>query len=318
MSNRLLRGFSGRFLLLSAYFFVTRVAIRTFVAKKVMAYYHVYTKGLEDCEMFRDREDFITGMNLLAVVCCTVDVRLLAFVLMNNHVHFVVKGSYREVEKFISLYKNLLSRYLGRRYGLVKFLHRLETSISVVEDGGDALKRLIAYVLNNPVKAGINCTPQGYEWSSARCYFNQCDSTADTCAVGELGVVFARNIFHTNKKLPADWRVNSSGYVTPESYVDVKAVEMCYGRSRSFEYFLSASLTSKRSLAENIVFKDEILRSALKELLEKKYDVGSVADLDEFMTKHLLRDLRVRFTASHKQLARVLGLKLDEVMRYLE
>lgn len=282
-----------------------------------MAYYHVYTKGLEDCEMFRDREDFITGMNLLAVVCFTVDVRLLAFVLMNNHVHFVIKGSYREVEKFISLYKNLLSRYLGRRYSLVKFLHRLETSISVVDEG-DALRRLIAYVLNNPVKAGINCMPQGYEWSSARCYFNQCDNSSDTCTVGELGVVFARSIFHTNKKLPADWRVNNSGYVVPESYVDVRAVEMCYGRSRSFEYFLSASLANKRSLAENIVFKDEILRSALNELLEKKYDVADIADLDEFMTKHLLRDLRSRFTASHKQLARVVGLKVDQVMRYLE
>jgi hypothetical protein len=53
-------------------------------------------------------------------------------------------------------------------------------------------------------------------------------------------------------------------------------------------------------------------------LLEKKYDVGNVADLDEFMTKHLLRDLRGRFTASHKQLARVVGLKVDEVMKYLE
>ena len=33
--------------------------------------------------------------------------------------------------------------------------------------------------MNNPVKAGINCVATGYEWSSARCYFNQIDLTAD-------------------------------------------------------------------------------------------------------------------------------------------
>ena len=77
-------------------------------------------------------------------------------------------------------------------------------------------------------------------------------------------------------------------------------------------------MAGKRSLNENIVFKDEILRLAVKELLEKKYEVGKVTDLDGFMIKHLLRDLRSRFTASSKQLARVVGLKLDDVLKYLE
>jgi hypothetical protein len=60
------------------------------------------------------------------------------------------------------------------------------------------------------------------------------------------------------------------------------------------------------------------LRSALKDLLDKKYEVAEVTDLDGFMIKHLLRDLRSRFTASSKQLARVVGLKLDDVLKYLE
>ena len=69
----------------------------------------MYTKGLEDRLIFRDKKDFITGMNLVAVVCFSVDVRLLAFVLMSNHVHFVIKGSRKEVERFICLYKMTIS-----------------------------------------------------------------------------------------------------------------------------------------------------------------------------------------------------------------
>ena len=145
-----------------------------------MKYFHVYTKGLEDKQIFRNREDFIAGMNLLAVVCSTFpQLKLLAFVLMSNHVHFVLYGTEKQAKKFIDMYKNLVSRYVRTHYGEVKYLRHLLTTVSEVTLENEGLKRLIAYVLNNPVKAGINCVATGYEWSSARCYFNQIDLTAD-------------------------------------------------------------------------------------------------------------------------------------------
>ena len=78
-----------------------------------MGYFHVYTKGLEDRLIFRDREDFIAGMNLVAVVCFSVEVRLLAFVLMSNHVHFVVRGSREEAERLRRVWMRLRVRLLG-------------------------------------------------------------------------------------------------------------------------------------------------------------------------------------------------------------
>ena len=302
---------------LSVYFFVTRIGLRNFV-EKTMGYFHVYTKGLEDRLIFRDREDYIAGMNLVAVACFSVGVRVLAFVLMSNHVHFVVKGSFQGADRFIYLYKNLLSRYLSWRYGTKQFLHNVKTSVAAVEMDGDALKRLIAYILNNPVKAGIMCVPQGYEWSSARCYFNSMDSARDTRLVGELGVDQARAMFHTKKRLPADWRVCSSGYVTPESYIDVDEVEKCYGTSRSFEYFLSSSLSVRKGVNENVTFSDAVLRAAMAELLDKKYMVADVGQLNSFLLSHLLRDLKSRFGAPTQQLARVVGVSLSEVLRSLE
>lgn len=282
-----------------------------------MGYFHVYTKGLEDRLIFRDREDFIAGMNLVAVVCFSVEVRLLAFVLMSNHVHFVVRGSREEAERFINLYKNLLSRYLRRRYGAEMFLRRVETSVDAVESEGDGLKRLIAYVLNNPVKAGIGCVPQGYEWSSARCYFSHMDYSLDTRPVGQLGVDMARAMFHTKKRLPAEWRVCTSGYVIPQSYIAVEEAERCFGSSRSFEYFLSSSLTARKGVNENVTFSDAVLKAAMVELLEKKYLVSDVSELDDFLRSHLVRDLKQRFGAPTQQLARVIGMRLSEVLRCL-
>ena len=283
-----------------------------------MAYYHVYTKGLEDRLLYRDRDDFIAGMNMVAIVCFSVDVKLLAFVLMSNHLHFVVLGSKEKVDKFIWLYKNLLSRYLKGKYGDVKFLRHLETSVSLVDNVGDNLKRLIAYVLNNPVKAGINCVPQGYEWSSARCYFNATDSSTDTVFIGSLGTEEARRILRSKKRLPAHWRLNSSGYIIPESYIDIDSVERCFVRSRSFEYFLSSSLSAKKGLSENIAFSDSVLKMALSELLEKKYEVSHVGQMDDFLKKHMLRDLKSRFGTPVQQLARVVEMSVSDVLRLLE
>lgn len=283
-----------------------------------MGYFHVYTKGLEDRELFRDREDFIAGMNILAVTCFSCKVKLLAFVLMTNHVHFVLKGRKDVADRFIWLYKNLLSRYLRKRYGEVKFLHRLRTSVDPVEMTDENLKRLIAYVLNNPVKAGINCVAFGYEWSSARCYFNKIDEMRESTKVSEFSVRELRKILHSCFKLPASCRIGSSGYVIPQSYVDSETVEQLFGRAQSFEYFLSTSLSVRKGVTENLSFSDAVLTSALREILDIKYGVSSFTDLNEFLKKNLLKDMKSRFTASSKQLARVIGLSVSDVIRYLQ
>jgi REP element-mobilizing transposase RayT len=291
--------------------------MQTFVAKKAMTYFHVYTKGLEDREIFRDRADFIAGMNILAVVCISCKVRLLAFVLMSNHVHFLLQGDHDAADRFIWLYKNLVSRYLRKRYREVGYLRRIVTTVAEVESDEEALKRLIAYILNNPVKAGINCVPQGYEWSSARCYFNLMNDTDNSTSVSEYSARKLSEILHSRKNLPPYWSINASGYVVPRCYVESAAVERLYGRSRSFEYFLSTSLSVRKGVFENITFSDAVLISALNELLEKKYAVAHVSELNDFLKTNLLKDLKSRFSASSKQLARVLGMNISDIIRLM-
>ena len=118
-----------------------------------MKYFHAYTKGLEDKQLFRDREDFIAGMNLLAVVCSTFpQLKLLAFVLMSNHVHFMLYGTEPHAKKFIDMYKSTLSKYLHSKYRVSKYLRHLITTVSEVSLENEGLKRLIAYVLGNDIQ----------------------------------------------------------------------------------------------------------------------------------------------------------------------
>lgn len=287
--------------------------------KMAKKYFHVYTKGLEDKQLFRSREDFIAGMNLLAVVVSSFPpLRLLAFVLMSNHVHFVIYGTEEEARRFIDMYKNLVSRYVRKRYGEAKYLRHLETTVSEVSLENEGLKRLIAYVLNNPVKAGINCIASGYEWSSAKCYFNQIGTTQPIRRVGDLKYKERVDIFHSKHAVPDSWWINSSQYVDPMSYVDYRHVQNIFGRSSSLQYFMSATLSVKRGTTEGIVFSDSIINIALVEILEKKYGVHSLSQLDRGLLKSLIRELKVRFTAPSKQIARVLHIPINDVVSMLE
>ena len=54
------------------------------------------------------------------------------------------------------------------------------------------------------------------------------------------------------------------------------------------------------------------------ELLEKKYAVKSVRELNELLLKNLIRELRGRFGCPVQQLARVMELTVSEIVRLIE
>ena len=54
------------------------------------AYWLVTTEHLKKGLWFRDDEDYRVGMNYVAIASFVYGVMVLAFVLMSNHVHFVL------------------------------------------------------------------------------------------------------------------------------------------------------------------------------------------------------------------------------------
>ena len=284
-------------------------------------YYHVYTKGLEDDVIFRDRSDYVVGMNYVAVALKVAGVDLLVFVLMSNHFHFLVYADRLSALKFIDTYKRVISRYIRNTYGVSKLLRTIETSCSEVDMNDEAIKRLIAYILNNPVKAGVNCFPQNYEWGSGKCYFSNIDYTKDSRPLSELGTRERRRLLHSRAILDDNYMINSQGYVEPESYVRKDLVEKIFRSAKSFEYFLSISSRNLRSDSsedsKQVVFSDTLVLSGVNEILEKRYESLDVSELSELNRSKLILELRKVFNAPPKQLARVLGLTLREVVNSL-
>lgn len=282
-----------------------------------MKYYHVYTKGLEDDVIFLDREDFVVGMNYVAIACFQCQVTILAFVLMSNHFHFIIYSSRSDAERFIRLYKQMISHYIRLKYGKVAFLQRVAASCDEVSPMDDGLKRCIAYVLDNPVKAGLFCVPQGYEWGSAGCYFSDIHSVDEGTPVTGYSVRELKRILHSGARLDDSFRISSAGYIDPRSYVDYTAVEEIFGRPKSFEFFLSTSASSRRAKRDVIMFSDDLVRDAMNEVLRSKYGLSVSEDLTDDVKIMLIKDIRSCFNAPANQIARVVGCSVRFVVQTL-
>ena len=263
--------------------------------------------------IFREREDYITGMNYIAICTFSIGISMLAFTLMSNHFHFVVYGTPEEAKCFIDLYKRLISRYTSNKYDTEQLLRRVSTGCKMIERSNESLKSIIAYVLRNHIKAGINISVQGYEWSSGHCYFAGKNLLEDSKSVSEIGTKEYRKIMRSKIRLSDQYRFNLRGYIEPASYVCYDFVENCFGRTQNFDYFIY-KVGSSRSSEGPVEFSDDLVLSGLKEILFKKYEAQSIEDVGGNGHKDILLILKRQFNCSPKQLARIMKMTTKEVM----
>lgn len=284
--------------------------------------YLVTTDHLEEGLWFRDDEDFITGMNYVAIQAARGRVTVLAFILMSNHLHFVVNGRWEGVKAFIDTLKSRYSRYLSNKYGEKEFLRRNRVDIQEVEDVDDAVRRVIAYVQMNCVSANICLTPGMYPWGTGSIFFNA--ARREGTRIAQVSKRKLIKLLHSNdvEALPADWLIGPEGYVLPECYVNVKYVEWLYGTPNRMNYFLNSSSKAQKRLESASrhlpSFKDQIILAALPDLYRTMFGKRHFGDLHPEEQSECLRQIRYRFSADPKQIARVVGITYADAARLLE
>ena len=133
-------------------------------------YYHVCSEGLEKRMIFRNRREFIMGINYVALCHLKCNVRILCFCLMGNHFHFILSGSYQECWKFGNEYKRMCGMMMKRTQESDAGMKDVELQVKEITNMS-YLEYAIAYVLRNPVVAGFRIMPHQYEWSSGDMYF---------------------------------------------------------------------------------------------------------------------------------------------------
>lgn len=280
----------------------------------------VTTQHLEDGLWFPLEADFKTGMNYVAVLAAEGSVLVLAFILMSNHVHFVLYGARDDTLWFINEFKRRHSKYLHKKYGIDKLLKDNDVDIRDIPLEEEAVERAIAYVQMNCVAANICSHPTQYPWGSGNVFFN-----ADSPKGIRVDSMKARarwRLLHSKTVVPGHWLISDDGYIIPSSYVKCDFVENLYRSPKRMDYFLRTSSKARARIESGEssipVFNDQVMVAALPDLCRTLFQKSTLHELSDKQKREALRQLRFRFSANIHQIARVVGSDYNTVAKLLD
>ena len=276
------------------------------------AYYHFSTDHLEKRRLFSDRKDFIYAVNSLAILLPSESVQIIAYCLMDNHIHLLLLGVLSDCLTYVDTVLHRLSLQL--KTGICQANHMEITPIK----GVIHLRNEICYIHRNPYKARI-ASPQSYPWSSACLYF--CPFFEKGEPIGNLGKRGQRALFHTGLTIKPDL-MHRDGLILPTSFVSLTLGQKAFDNSVQYfdilrRYNLEAEVAENHGVHESITFSDKEMEQKISIILQNEYHVKDLHQLDRKDLLMLARKLSSRFGVREKQLVRLLGLESSILQKIL-
>lgn len=127
--------------------------------------YHVYARGNDKRAIFLDDADRLAYLRMLARVVRRKRWRCLAYCLMKNHVHLLLETPETNLASGIQAFHGRFAQafnfrhkrtghLFGGRYGAVRIASDAQLAVAT------------AYIVRNPVEAGLVGGPEEWPWSS--------------------------------------------------------------------------------------------------------------------------------------------------------
>ncbi|TCK90554.1 REP element-mobilizing transposase RayT [Natranaerovirga hydrolytica] len=99
-------------------------------------------------------------------------IQLLAWCIMDNHVHIVLKSSINDMSLAMKKINTKFAMYYNKKENMIGHVFQDRFKSEPI-DTDEYLIEVIRYVHNNPVKAKIVKKPQEYKWSTYNAYIKQ-------------------------------------------------------------------------------------------------------------------------------------------------
>ena len=275
--------------------------------------------------MFQDDKDFVAGVNRIAICHLRTSAKVAAYVLMDNHVHFVLRGTMLQSKAFIYLYKKLTGMWISQRYGVRGYLESLPVEIISI-DSEESLLNTIAYLDRNPVMAGYRYMCGEYLWGSARFMFRDpaCESDEEGNLWRELSSLSERDrrhLLNTRMILPGNWKINDRGMLHPLCFLEISIAESYYKTPLRYMYFLAKKLEgvveNEFRYAQKPFIPDKELRLIVSQISLEQFSVDNVVNLNVNERLIIARRLRYDYAASLKQISRMVRLDVSALEGFL-
>jgi REP-associated tyrosine transposase len=148
--------------------------------------YHVNARGVDRAPIFRDELDYRRFLRIFRHVLRVKQWTCRVYCLMTNHYHLIVTTAQANLAAGMRLLNGTHARRFNERYGRFGHVFQGRYDARLIEDE-DYLREACAYVLANPVRAGLCERPEDWRWSS--CY--------DGVAVSVVAAASASGTSHT-------------------------------------------------------------------------------------------------------------------------
>ena len=154
--------------------------------------YHAMLRGINRQDIFEDDEDRLQFMTILCRCKELSDFRLHAFVLMSNHIHLLIETAGESLDMVFRRIGTRYAVWYNRKYQRAGHLFQDRFRSENVETE-QYYRTVLRYILQNPMKAGLEKCPGSYRWSSYLAYEKGRSLLTDT--------QYALEIFGSREKL---------------------------------------------------------------------------------------------------------------------
>jgi REP element-mobilizing transposase RayT len=149
-------------------------------------YYHIYNRGAHRRSIFREGDNYLFVLRKIKAYCDSLAVTLIAYCLMPNHYHFLVRQDGEHAAGLLpQRVFNSYSKAYNKRYGHSGTLFEDNYRITSVEDESH-LMHLCRYIHANPVKHRLVTDVADWPYSNYLEWIEERDGTlVDRDFVGE-------------------------------------------------------------------------------------------------------------------------------------
>ncbi len=275
-------------------------------------WWHLYTPGRETPLIFIEDDDFRYSINLLSRCLFEINsIILIAFEIMNNHIHLVLSGNNMEVRDLFELFKRRLSRYyVSKRRQIPK---EFQANIKQILDL-KTMRNNIVYVNRNGYVVNSNYTPFSYPWGTGRYYFNEIPLSSQLKDFKDLEL---REMFRSRTlQLPSDYKV-INGHIAPPSFCDIELGMSMFRNAHHYFADLSKNVEAYSEMAIDMddgeFLTDAELFTQVWKIAKERYGVNSLKELKKSQKHDLARTLHYDFRSSNGQIRRVLNISQYEI-----
>jgi putative transposase len=130
-------------------------------------FFHLTARAVHETALFRTRDECLAFLDLLARAGRRARWRMEALCLMTTHYHLVLEGQRDDVSDALHRVNGRYAQLANERRGRRGHLFGDRFAAWLIESE-EHLHTAVAYVLLNPVRAGLAPTPEAWPWSWSR------------------------------------------------------------------------------------------------------------------------------------------------------